>query len=93
ETILINVVVPLVFAYGKQQGMPQYSEKALQWLQHIRAEQNILIKPFVQAGLPMPNAGYSQAALQLRLHYCDARRCLECAIGNNLLKQFMPIGS
>lgn len=93
ETILINAVVPLVFAYGKQQGMPQYSEKALQWLQHIRAEQNILIKPFVQAGLPMPNAGYSQAALQLRLHYCDARRCLECAIGNNLLKQFMPIGS
>ncbi|MBM3436843.1 MAG: DUF2851 domain-containing protein, partial [Bacteroidetes bacterium] len=29
----------------------------------------------------------TQALLQLKAEYCSGRKCLSCAIGNNLLKQ------
>jgi hypothetical protein len=50
------------------------------------AEKNQPTAIFRQAGL-LQQAYDSQAALHLRKQYCDARRCLECAIGNSLLRQ------
>jgi hypothetical protein len=37
-------------------------------------------------GLPAESSADSQALLELKKHYCEAHRCLECAIGNFLLK-------
>jgi hypothetical protein len=89
----VNAVVPVLFAYGKLQGEPAQADKALQWLQAMPPETNQPTTIFKQAGL-LQHAYDSQAALHLRKQYCDARRCLECAIGNRLLRQgAMPNGS
>ena len=37
-------------------------------------------------GILAENAFQSQSLLQLKKEYCDAKKCLQCAIGTFLLK-------
>jgi hypothetical protein len=38
-------------------------------------------------GVSSQHAAASQALLELKYNYCNMRRCLECAVGNTLLKR------
>ena len=84
--ILINTVVPILFAYGKKMQKPDYCAKALQMLETIPAERNSLIVNFTEAGIPVKNASDSQAIIQLRREYCEKKKCLYCRIGFRLIK-------
>lgn len=84
--ILINTVVPILFAYGKQKKQYEYCERALCLLENIPAERNSIIKTFTDAGLSAGNASDSQALIQLRREYCDKKKCLYCRIGFRLIK-------
>ena len=86
DNILINTIIPMVFAYGKHQDEEVYKQKALNWLEEIKAEKNTVIKGFETLGITNKNAFDSQALLQLKNEYCDKKRCLECAVGNKLIK-------
>jgi hypothetical protein len=86
ENILINTVVPVLFAYGLYHKENRYKEKALQFLFDIAAEKNTVTKSFSALGISNTTAFDSQALLQLKNNYCDKRRCLDCAVGNKLLK-------
>ncbi|HAO45645.1 MAG TPA: DUF2851 domain-containing protein [Chitinophagaceae bacterium] len=86
RSLLINTVVPLVFAYGLWQHEQAYKDKALRWLEETDAEQNSITDGFASLGVPNTNAFDSQALLQLKNTYCDRKRCLDCAIGNKLLR-------
>jgi hypothetical protein len=86
NNILINTVVPVLFAYGHQQQQHHYKTKALYWLENLPAEKNVITKQWEQLGIANKNAWDSQALIELKPQYCDARRCLECAIGNQVLK-------
>jgi hypothetical protein len=87
QILAINAVIPVLFAYGKIQGEEQQCIKALEWLQQIPAEKNQVIAPFMNMNAGLKQASDSQALLHLRQQYCDVRRCLECAIGNALIKK------
>lgn len=87
DTLLINTVSPVLFAYGNFMNDAALKEKALVWLEKIAAEKNSLIAPFVALQVKPKHAADSQALLQLKKEYCDAKRCLECAIGNAILKR------
>ena len=87
DTLVINAVVPVLFAYGIYANDNTIKEKALNWLEEIRAEKNNLISPFTALSIKANNAFDSQALLQLKKEYCDAKRCLECAVGNAILKR------
>ena len=87
DTLIINTVVPVLFAYGNYTNDAATKEKALSWLEEVGAEKNSLIAPFVSLGIINSNAFDSQALLQLKKEYCDAKRCLECAVGNAILKR------
>lgn len=87
QIIAINAIVPVLFAYGKMQGEEAQCVKALGWLQQIPAEKNQVVAPFLTMNADIKHAHDSQALLHLRQQYCDARRCLECAIGNSLFKK------
>ncbi|HXB09083.1 MAG TPA: DUF2851 family protein [Puia sp.] len=76
--ILINAFVPLLFTYGQ-------GEKALHWLGQLPAERNGLLRGWAGLGVQAGNAADSQGLLELRKEYCDARRCLDCAIGRACL--------
>lgn len=85
NNILINTVIPVLFAYGLHQKEDKFKNKALQWLEEIKAEVNSITTGFAQLGIPCKTAFDSQALIQLKNEYCNKKRCLDCSIGNKLL--------
>ncbi len=86
DTIIINTVAPLLFAYGNYNDENKYKEKVLAWLQKTSAEHNSITKGFQQLGVENKNGFDSQALIELKNEYCLKKRCLECAVGNSILK-------
>lgn len=86
DNILINTIAPVLFAYGSYHHEEKYKDKALQWLEKTAAESNSITKGFEQLGIENKNAFDSQALIELKNEYCSKKRCLECGVGNGLLK-------
>ena len=87
ESILINTCSPLLFAYGWLRGEPVLRDKALRWLAAIPAEKNALVAGWGRQGVYGKTAMDTQALLELKTLYCDPKKCLECAVGNFLLRE------
>ncbi len=87
NNILINTIIPVVFAYGLHNKEEAYKSKALQWLEEIEKEKNNITNAFARFGIENKNAFDSQALIQLRNEYCNKKHCLKCAVGNRLLKK------
>ena len=87
DNIVINTICPLIFAYGVYHDEQRYKDKSLFWLEQTTAEKNNITKGFQQAGLSNKNAFDSQALIELKNEYCNKKRCLECGVGNVLLKE------
>ncbi len=87
QGLLINAFIPLLYAYGCLRNEPSYTRKALDWLRQLKPERNVLISGWQRLGFTPIHAADGQALLELKREYCDARRCLDCAIGCALLKQ------
>jgi hypothetical protein len=68
-------------------GQQQYKDQALSLLQQLPAEDNAVVREWVATGIIPENAAQSQALLHLKHTFCSSRRCLECRIGYNILKQ------
>ena len=86
NAIIINTIVPILFAYGHHHKENIYKERALLWLEQIAEEKNSITKGFTLLGIDNKNAFDSQALIQLKNEYCNQKRCLECAVGNKLLR-------
>ncbi|HEX4374386.1 MAG TPA: DUF2851 family protein, partial [Puia sp.] len=87
NNIIINTIIPIVFAYGNFKNEPAYKTKALQWLEQLSPEKNSIIAGWENINIENKNAFDSQSLLELKNNYCDKKRCLECAVGNALLKK------
>lgn len=85
--ILINSIVPMIFAYGTYHRMEEHKNRALRLLECIPPERNFIISLFQSAGLKPQNAGDTQALIQLKRNYCEQKKCLYCRWGFQLLKQ------
>jgi hypothetical protein len=86
RNVLINSVLPLLYLYGREKGLPEYQEKALRLMEELPAEENSEMTGWKGIGIDINGAADSQALLQLKHHYCQEKRCLHCAIGGKLLK-------
>ena len=84
--LLINAVVPCLFAYGSFRNEEEYKEKAIQLLETLKPEQNNIMEGWDALGLQAQNAAQSQALIELKNVYCQKQACLQCAIGNKILK-------
>ena len=87
DIVLINLVAPLYYAYGELTDDYQMSDRAIALLESLRPEQNAIVATFTHAGIRCNDALTSQALIQLRKAYCDARKCIYCRIGHRLLSQ------
>ncbi len=87
QLLVINTVAPFVFLYGVKQGDDQYKDKALDLLASIPPEKNKIINEWGKLGMEPASAYQTQALLQLKKAYCDRKRCVECSIGHQVLKQ------
>lgn len=86
DLLVINTIVPIQFAYAKSQGRGE-AESLLDLLREIAPEQNAIIDKFSDFGIKATNAFESQSLLQLKNEYCNHGKCLQCAVGIQLLKE------
>ncbi len=87
NTIIINTVVPFLFAYGQMQGQETLCERAIALLNELPAEQNSIIEKFETLGFTANSAADSQALLQLKMCYCDTKKCLQCRFCHEMVSQ------
>jgi hypothetical protein len=83
--LIINTIIPIKFAYAQNQGK-ESAEILIDLLATIPAEKNNIIEKFSIFGIKSKNAFQTQALLQLKNNYCNSKKCLNCAIGLDLLK-------
>lgn len=87
DVMIINAIVPIVFAYGRRINDELYVDRALNFLDLIKPESNSIIKQFALYGVRSRNAYDTQALIQLKREYCEKRKCLYCRIGYRLLSE------
>ncbi len=72
--LLINTVIPYLFARGEK-------ERAIALLESIPAENNAIIRQWKLLGQTISSALDTQALIHLYQHFCQAEQCLNCDIG------------
>ena len=87
NNLLINAIAPLLFAYGLYHQNSLYQERAFELLYQLPAEQNQLLKIWESISVKQNAAFHTQALLELKQYYCDKKACLNCTIGNGILKK------
>ena len=84
--LLINTVVPILFAFGRHKLDDTLCDRAFDFLEQLKAENNHITRTWKDIGLDVENAGDSQALIQLKNEYCDRRDCLRCRFGYEYLR-------
>ena len=85
--LMINTAIPMLFAYGRHTTKEVLCDKAFDFLEQLKAENNYIIRMWQQVGLPVKTAGDSQALIQLKKEYCDKKECLRCRFGYEYLRR------
>ncbi|MEE9440006.1 MAG: DUF2851 family protein [Saprospiraceae bacterium] len=87
KSIIINVICPILFLYGKSIGQDKYCERAIAYLENLKSEKNAIVSKYKTLGISCKSAADSQALLQLKKQYCDKKKCLSCRIGNKIISK------
>ncbi|WP_149277453.1 DUF2851 family protein [Pareuzebyella sediminis] len=85
DLLIINAVVPIKFCYAKFTGQ-MIAEEISAIVSYIKKEDNAILENYEHLGVKVRTAQDSQALLQLYNQYCRPNKCLECAVGQRLLR-------
>lgn len=89
DSLVINVAVPMLYAFGTNHSMADEGEKlqlkAIRFLENIMPEKNFITVMFSKAGINCRDAFTSQALIQLRRNYCETKKCIYCRFGHGML--------
>ncbi|MCW3804005.1 DUF2851 family protein [Plebeiibacterium marinum] len=83
--IIINTLIPFLFAYGKVTQNHEFEERAFEWLNRMKPERNAIVDKWKDNEMLVKNAGDSQALIYLSKNYCKKNKCLLCNIGHKVL--------
>ncbi|MFT4753902.1 MAG: hypothetical protein ACI9GM_000538 [Salibacteraceae bacterium] len=86
ENIGINTIAPMLFFYGKEMQSVTHLQLALEVLEKIPAENNLIIRNWAQNNIFAKRASDSQSLIELTNNYCALKKCLNCGIGIQVLK-------
>ncbi|MEE4198852.1 MAG: DUF2851 family protein [Bacteroidales bacterium] len=86
DNVLINTVVPFLFVYGKTTREEEYGYRAMALLSEIKPENNSVITRWGKLGMNPKSAFDTQALIHLKNKYCTFKNCLQCQIGNYIIK-------
>jgi hypothetical protein len=86
NNLIINVVSPMSFAYGKSINDERYCNYATELIASLPSESNSIIDNWKTIGLKSKSAMQSQSLIELYSNYCSEKKCLSCAIGVQVLK-------
>jgi hypothetical protein len=87
ENIIINTIVPVLFTYGKYKQDEALQSKAIEWLEQLIPENNVIISGWKKLNIVPQNAADSQALIELKNEFCDKKNCTACLIGMKLMQQ------
>ena len=87
NSLIINVVVPVRFAYARFTGDDDMQEDALALLERVPYEDNKTTRLFVGSAFPCRSAYDSQAQIELMEYFCTQKRCLKCSIGEKIVRE------
>jgi hypothetical protein len=87
NTIIVNSVVPFLWWLSHRLSDDSYRNKACEILGLLPAEKNEKINTWKKAGIIPANALESQGLIELSNEFCLKKKCLECVIGNAVLKR------
>jgi len=83
---LLNTLALFLFSYGKHNQQEYYINRSLKLLENLPGEKNNIIADFDSLGVKANSAFESQALLELKNYYCNYKKCLQCSVGNKILK-------
>ncbi|MBS1527249.1 MAG: DUF2851 family protein [Bacteroidetes bacterium] len=84
--LLLNTFVLFLFSYGKHNQQEYYINRSLKLLEQLPAENNHIVTNFGALGIKVGTAFDSQALLELKNSYCGHKKCLQCGVGNKILR-------
>jgi len=87
QSVLINTIATFLYAYGKFLNAEKYKLRAIDLLESIPAENNVIVREFAALGIPVVHAAASQGLLQLKKTACDRKKCVTCGIGAQILQK------
>lgn len=84
--LIVNTVVPYLFARCRFFGKDDQMERVLAVLEELPFESNKWTRQFAHTPFPRRSASDSQALLELLQNYCSPRRCLDCPVGERIVR-------
>lgn len=85
--IILNTVIPFMYAYGIYKGNERLIEQAETMLEELKPENNHITRLWERSGIKLENAADSQAVIQLKEAYCNCKKCLYCRFGYEFLRK------
>lgn len=86
SVLLINVAIPLLYAYALLHSDHDLKEAALALLSSMPPEKNAIVRDWQTLGFSAKDAATSQALIHLRREYCDRHECFRCRFGSHILR-------
>lgn len=86
NTIIINSVVPFLWWLTDNLSDETYRNRAFEILELLPSEQNERVSLWKKRGIKPENALESQGLIELANEFCARKQCLNCQIGNHILK-------
>ncbi|TRW25115.1 DUF2851 family protein [Flavobacterium zepuense] len=86
DLLVINTIIPFKFAYAKSMGKDN-TEELINFMRQAAPEKNAIIDKFRSFKIAPQSAYDTQSLLQLKNEYCNHKRCMQCALGLELLKR------
>ncbi len=85
NNLIINAIVTLKIAYGRQKDDEKQIESAIKLLEQLPAENNKITRMWKENGITATNAFQTQGLIELFQHFCVGKKCLNCNIGISIL--------
>jgi hypothetical protein len=86
DLLIVNTVLPIKLAYAQHRGR-EVPEEILAIVSDLASENNTVVSKFRTLNIQIPSAKESQALIQLYNEYCTKNKCLQCAVGHQLLNR------
>lgn len=86
NSVIINGLIPFLYVFATEQGQGNLQEKAMEWLESLPPEENRIIRFWRKPGIEPLHAGDTQAMLELKQNSCEKRLCLQCPLGQEMLR-------
>ncbi|KIA89420.1 DUF2851 family protein [Kaistella jeonii] len=85
DLILINAILPVKYTYHKN-SEENIADEILNFYRNNSPEKNIIIEGWKDLKVKVENALETQALLYHHKNFCEKKKCLDCGIGFQLLR-------